>query len=115
METFLNQDPRSSFINFIVKNMFTIEGYLYLSTRILSAIRPLICLIASLDKDSKEKLNKEYEELLSFERNTNLCSREKMYRIYYDILTHLQETYLIAFRRQRLEKEDLDKMEGDEP
>ena len=109
-----NQDPRNAFINFLIKNMFIVEEHLFLGGRFGSAIRALTGLIASLDKDSKEKLKPQYEELRAFEQNILTCTREKMYQIYYDVLSQLQATYLVEFRRQRLEKQDYDKLDEEE-
>jgi len=109
------QDPRNAFINFLIKNMFLIEERIFFASRYLSAIEPLQGLIGSLDSNSKKKLVKQRKELEAFEANTNLCSATKIKQIYYDVLDRLQDTYLIEFRRHRLEKEDLDKLEKEGP
>jgi len=87
-------EPKKVFVNLLIKNVFMIEVKLFYESRYLAAIEPLQGLINSLRRDSMDALDKQYKELVSFEANTNLCSPEKLKRIYRDVMAYLHENYL---------------------
>jgi len=106
-----DKEFRNMYVSFLIKNITVVENYLFFEGDPIHAILPLRGLISSLDSDSKEILKEQRNQLKSFEENTNLCSAEKMYKIYDVVMSYLMDTYLLEFRRKRLEKTDLDKLE----
>jgi len=87
-------EPKKVFVNKLMKEMYMIELKIYYESRYLGAIEPLQGLINSLRKDSKKDLAKEYEELESFEMNTNLCTPTKIKKIHNVLNSYLHEHYL---------------------
>ena len=87
--------PEKTFRDFLVRNVFQIEKIIFQGDDLCfrEAIRPLRGLIASLDAESKEKLEKQYKQLVSFE--TNVCSREAIEQIFWEIISYLHSTYLV--------------------
>ena len=84
--------PREMWNSFLVGNMLKIEEIIFFERRWRQAIWPLRGLIASLDRNSKKKLDKQYQQLRSFETD-NLGSKEEIEQIYQEILSYLQNTY----------------------
>jgi len=89
-----NQEPKKVFINLLIWDIKIIQTLLYLHDKPLSAIVPMIGIIDSLDENSKQKLTEERKELISFCKNTNLCTTAEMQRIYSKILNHLHSGLL---------------------
>jgi len=108
----LDQEPRKVFLNSLIMKLREIEFHLYspreLPTR---SIRLMKGLIFGLDRKSNEKLKPLVDKLQSYERNTNLCTRQSLEQIHNELSMYLHDTYLQEFRRKRLEKKDLDAIE----
>jgi len=106
-----DKEFRNMYVSFLIKNITVVENGLFFEGDPLRAILPLRGLISSLDADSKEILKEQRKQLDSFEENVKNCSASKMYKIYDVVMSYLMDTYLLEFRRRRLEKADLDKLE----
>ena len=87
--------PEKTFRDFLVRNIFQIEKLLFQEDELCfrEVVRPLRGLIASLDAESKKKLEKQIKQLKSFE--TNSCSREAVEQIFWEITSYLHGTYLV--------------------
>lgn len=90
----LVQDPKKIYQLFLLRLITHIESTLYIEHNALSAITPLRGLIASLDDQSKKTLEKEDQELASFEKDVNLVTRPKVEAIYGKVVGYLLKTYL---------------------
>jgi len=106
-----DKEFRNMYVSFLIRNITVVESHLFFEGNPIHAILPLRGLISSLDSDSKEILKEQRKQLDSFEENVKNCSTSKMYKIYDTVMSYLMDTYLLEFRRKRLEKADLDKLE----
>ena len=103
-------EPHKVFINFLIWNIKQIETCIYMFRRGTLASHMLMGLIDSLDDKSKEKLKKEYLELIAFRGGTRTMLVGDAERIYRVVLNHLHDTYLRAvgyaiprFKSEKLE------------
>ena len=98
--------PREMWNSFLVGNMLKIEEIIFFERHWRQAIWPLRGLIASLDRNSKKKLDKQYQQLRSFETD-NLGSKEEIEQIYHEVLTYLEDTYFqeTVFARSTIKEE----------
>lgn len=92
-------EPRKVFINFLIWNMKQIESILYFGKQSMLAIRPIQGLIDSLDKQSKKKLQKEYEALMKISRGEYVAyGNGDVEAIYSKVSNYLHEAFLKEVR-----------------
>jgi len=94
-------EPRKVFINFLIWNIKQIEDRIYFFSKVSTAIVPLMGLIDSLDKKSKETLKEQYELLKAMKEGKRGMHNGIVEQTYREILTYLHENFLQEVRFAR--------------
>lgn len=92
-------EPRNVFVSFLIWNIKSIEDRIYFYSKVSTAIVPLMGLIDSLDKKSKETLKEQYDQLKAMKEGRAKLHNGGVEEIYRAVLTYLHRTYLSEVTR----------------
>lgn len=94
-------EPRKVFINFLIWNIKSIEDRIYFTSKVSTAIVPLMGLVDSLDEKSKKKLKTQYDQLKAMKEGIASLHNGGVEEIYREILTYLHNSFLQEVRFAR--------------